>query len=100
MPDLPLRKVEARTIGRTFTAPDGKVFRPSIFLTVTCRSYGRVDKSGVPYDMDAYDYQNAARDSIHYPSASLRSSFCRRFRDISSRICWLQWIYMAPASAA
>lgn len=36
VPDLPTRKVEGRTIGRTFTAPDGKVFRPSIFLTVTC----------------------------------------------------------------
>ncbi len=67
MPDLPLRKVEARTIGRTFTAPNGKVFRPSIFLTVTCRSYGRVDKTGVPFDIDAYDYQTAARDAIHYP---------------------------------
>lgn len=67
VPDLPRRKVEARTIGRTFSAPNGKVFRPSIFLTVTCRSYGRVDKEGVPYDMDAYDYKNAARDSIHYP---------------------------------
>jgi hypothetical protein len=62
-------KVEARTIGRTFTAPNGKVFRPSIFLTVTCRSYGRVDKEGVPFDMDAYDYQGAARDSIHYAKA-------------------------------
>ena len=47
--------------------PNGKAFRPSIFLTVTCRSYGRVDKEGVPYDMDAYDYKTAARDSIHYP---------------------------------
>ena len=67
VPDLPLRKVEARTIGRTFSVPNGKAFRPSIFLTVTCRSYGRVDKEGVPYDMDAYDYKTAARDSIHYP---------------------------------
>ena len=67
VPDLPTRTVESRTIGRTFTAPNGKVFRPSIFLTVTCRSYGRVDKQGVPQDMDGYDYQRAARDAIHYP---------------------------------
>jgi len=67
VPDLPTRTVQARTIGRTFTAPNGKVFRPSIFLTVTCRSYGRVDKEGVPIDMDAYDYRSAARDAIHYP---------------------------------
>ena len=67
VPDLPTRTVEARTIGRTFTAANGRVFRPSIFLTVTCRSYGRVDKEGVPINMDAYDYRSAARDAIHYP---------------------------------
>ena len=28
-PDLPRRKVTARTVGKTYTAPDGKTFRPS-----------------------------------------------------------------------
>ena len=31
-----------RTVGKTYTAPDGKTFRPSMFITLTCPSYGRV----------------------------------------------------------
>ena len=42
-PDLPRRKVSPRTLGKTYTAPDGKTFRPSMFITLTCPSYGRVD---------------------------------------------------------
>jgi hypothetical protein len=34
-PDLPRRKVTARTVGKTYTAPDGKTFRPSLFVTLT-----------------------------------------------------------------
>src|SRR5450755_260386 len=30
-PDLPRRAVAPRTIGKTYTAPDGKTFRPSMF---------------------------------------------------------------------
>src|SRR6202012_1341803 len=41
-PDLPRRKVSPRTVGKVFTAPDGKTFRPSLFVTLTCPSYGRV----------------------------------------------------------
>ena len=37
-PDLPRRKVTSRTVGKTYTAPDGKTFRPSMFLTLTCPS--------------------------------------------------------------
>src|SRR5262249_7916190 len=40
--DLPRRKVAARTTGRVYTAPDGKTYRPSMFLTLTLDSYGRV----------------------------------------------------------
>ena len=43
-PPLPRRKVDPRTVGKTYTAPDGKTFRPSLFLTLTCPSYGRVDR--------------------------------------------------------
>ena len=32
-PDLPSRKVSPRTVGKTYTAPDGKTFRPSMFIT-------------------------------------------------------------------
>src|SRR5262249_32438023 len=35
-PDLPRRRIITRTVGRTYTSRDGKVFRPSMFLTVTC----------------------------------------------------------------
>src|SRR6185437_7554956 len=47
-PDLPRRKVNPRTLGKTYTAPDGKTFRTSMFITLTCPSYGRVDHTGVP----------------------------------------------------
>src|SRR5215831_16743682 len=39
---LPARKIAPRTTGRVYTAPDGKHYRPSMFLTLTCESYGRV----------------------------------------------------------
>ena len=59
-PDLPRRQVSPRTVGKTYTAPDGKTFRPSMFVTLTCPSYGRVDHHGVPVDPAAYDYDQAA----------------------------------------
>ena len=31
-PDLPRRKVSPRTVGKTYTAPDGKTFCPSLFV--------------------------------------------------------------------
>ena len=47
--DLPVRPVETRTVGRSFTARDGKVYRPSMFITLTLPSYGRVVRGeGVP----------------------------------------------------
>ena len=49
-PDLPRRKVSPRTVGKTYTAPDGKTFRPSLFVTLTCPSYGRVGEDGTPAD--------------------------------------------------
>nr|WP_236707263.1 MULTISPECIES: replication initiator [unclassified Frankia] len=66
-PDLPRLPVERRTVGRTFTAPDGTVWRPSMFLTLTCASYGRVHSDGTPVDPASYDYRQAARDAIHFP---------------------------------
>ena len=41
-PPLPKRTVDPRTVGKTYTTPDGKTFRPSLFITLTCPSYGRV----------------------------------------------------------
>ncbi len=52
-PDLPRVPPEDRTVGRTFTAPDGTVYRPSMFLTVTLPSYGPVTAAGVPRDPES-----------------------------------------------
>jgi hypothetical protein len=64
--DLPRVPVEDRTVGRVFTAPDGREYRPSMFLTLTLPSYGAV-RDGVPIDPDSYDYRRAALDSLHFP---------------------------------
>jgi hypothetical protein len=65
-PNLPRRRVAPRTIGKTYTSADGKTFRPSMFLTLTCDSYGKVTPDGTPADPAAYDYQRAARDALHF----------------------------------
>jgi hypothetical protein len=65
-PPLPKRNPDPRTIGKTYTAPDGKTFRPSMFITLTCPSYGRVTSDGAPVKADAYDYTRAARDALHF----------------------------------
>ena len=57
---LPRRAVSNRTVGKTYTTPDGKTFRPSLFVTLTCPSYGRVGEDGTPADPDTYDYRRAA----------------------------------------
>jgi integrase len=49
-PSLPRRKVTVRTTGQVYTAPDGKAYRPSMFLTLTCDSYGKVRDDGTPAD--------------------------------------------------
>jgi hypothetical protein len=75
---LPRRKIEGRTIGRTFTTPDGKTFRPSLFITLTCPSYGRVLDDGTPADPARYDYTAAARDALHF--AALFDRFIQNLR--------------------
>ena len=65
--DLPVRPMEARTVGRSFTAADGKVYRPSMFITLTLPSYGRIVRGqGVPVDPGGYDYRRAALDAMHF----------------------------------
>jgi len=75
---LPCRKIAARTIGKTYTTPDGKTFRPSMFLTLTCPSYGRVREDGTPADPASYDYRQAARDALHF--AALFDRFIQNLR--------------------
>ncbi|WP_242893931.1 replication initiator [Actinomadura litoris] len=66
-PDLPRRPVDSRTVGKVFRGRDGKTFRPSIFLTLTLDSYGRVrSDDGTPVNPGTYDYVRAARDALHF----------------------------------
>ena len=88
--ELPRLPVENRTVGRTFTARDGRTIRPSTLLTVTLGSHGKVHTGartrrgrlepcecgtlhgqrdpllGTPLDPKAYDYRAAALDAIHF----------------------------------
>lgn len=67
-PDLPTRPVERRTVGQVFTAPDGKTYRPSMFITLTLPSYGKViPGTGVPVDPSRYNYRRAALDALYFP---------------------------------
>jgi len=66
--DLPKVAVEDRTVGRVFVAPDGREYRPSMFLTLTLPSYGAVRPgSSVPVVPSSYDYRRAASDALHFP---------------------------------
>jgi hypothetical protein len=66
-PDLPRLPMEDRTIGRVYSAPSGKTYRPSMFVTLTLPSYGQVTSEGVPVDPASYDYRRAALDALHFP---------------------------------
>lgn len=68
-PDLPKVQPEHTTVGRTFTDPKtGVTFRPSMFVTLTLPSYGRViPGAGIPADPSRYDYRRAALDALFFP---------------------------------
>jgi hypothetical protein len=66
--ELPQVPMVNRTVGRTFTTPDGKEYRPSMFLTLTLPSYGLIRTgTGVPVDAETYDYRRAALDALQFP---------------------------------
>lgn len=65
-PDLPRVEMSATTVGKTLTSPSGRTYRPSMFLTLTLPSYGKVHDDGTPVDPDAYDYRRAALDAMHF----------------------------------
>jgi hypothetical protein len=66
--ELPQVPMANRTVGRTFTTPDGKEYRPSMFLTLTLPSYGPIRTgTGIPVDPQTYDYRRAALDALHFP---------------------------------
>lgn|GEM_PF-423728 len=90
VPDLPRQKVDPRTVGRVYTASDGRTYQPSMWLTLTLDSYGPVHGIrkasngrtipctcgrvhapddpliGTPADSDSYDYRRAAWDAVHF----------------------------------
>ncbi|WP_234012352.1 helitron helicase-like domain-containing protein [Nocardia cyriacigeorgica] len=78
-PDLPVKKVSKATIGREYA---GK-YRPSMFLTLTLPSYGRIGPDGAPVDPESYDYRQAARDIIHF--AALYDRFIQNYRRATGR---------------
>jgi len=66
--DLPKIPTENRTIGRPFETPEGKCYRPSMFVTLTLPSYGKVLPGvGAPERPGTYDYRRAALDALHFP---------------------------------
>ena len=79
-PDLPKRKIVPQTIGKAFTTPDGKSYRPSMFLTLTCDSYGKVNDDATPVDPSTYDYTRAARDALHF--SALTDRFIQNLRRV------------------
>ncbi|MBG0824608.1 replication initiation protein [Planomonospora sp. ID91781] len=81
-PDLPRRKKVNTTLGRTYTGRDGRRFRPSMFITLTLPSYGKIQTNrGVPVDPDSYDYVRAARDALHF--AKLVDRFVQNLRRVA-----------------
>ena len=77
---LPARTIAPRTTGRVYSAPDGKRYRPSMFLTLTCDSYGKVNDDGTPADAASYDYTRAALDAIYF--AALFDRFIQNLRRV------------------
>ncbi|MBE5458385.1 replication initiator [Mycobacteroides abscessus] len=73
--DLPTRQVRHTTVGQQYA---GK-YRPSMFLTLTCESYGPI-RAGAPVDPASYDYRRAARDAIHF--AALVDRFMQNLRRV------------------
>ncbi|MBB4933221.1 hypothetical protein F4561_004041 [Lipingzhangella halophila] len=81
-PDLPKRQMAKTTVGRTYEDPTtGKTFRPSLFVTLTCDTYGRVRSDGTPVDPSTYDYRRAARDALHF--SKLIDRFVQNLRRVA-----------------
>ncbi|MGJ7442204.1 replication initiator [Aquipuribacter sp. MA13-6] len=65
-PDLPRKASNGSTLGRTFIAQGDRVYRPSMFVTVTLPSYGPVHADGTPRRPGTYDYAAQARDNLAF----------------------------------
>lgn len=78
--NLPRRQQVPGTLGRVYEGREGRGFRPSMFVTLTLPSYGRV-LNGVPVDPETYDYQSAARDALHF--SKLVDRFVQNLRRVA-----------------
>jgi hypothetical protein len=87
----PRRPVAPRTIGKTYTAPGGKTFRPSMFITLTCDSYGKVGADGTPaLDLGALWAMLTSRDQGFYSRPARVSPYG-----------WHEWgMYISAAGVA
>ena len=65
-------------MGKTYTAPDGKTFRPSLFVTLTCPAMAGSVRTAAPADPGAYEYDRAARDALTF--AALFDRFIQNLR--------------------
>ncbi|MEO3862489.1 replication initiator [Acrocarpospora sp. B8E8] len=80
VPDLPRAPRSGGTVGRVYEGRGGKGYRPSMFLTLTLPSYGKVVE-GAPVDPDRYDYTAAARDALHF--SKLVDRFVQNLRRVA-----------------
>jgi len=85
VPGLPGRTMSPSTVGRVYPGPNGQLYRPSMFITLTCPSYGPVRDDGTPVDPDSYDYESAARDALHF--AALFDRFIQNLRRSPGSTC-------------
>ena len=77
-PDLPKRRSARAPWGRRTPRRTARRSAPSLFITLTCPSYGRVDHRGVPVDPARYAYDQAARDALTF--AALFDRFIQNLR--------------------
>lgn len=80
-PDLPRKASNGSTLGRAFIAKGNRVYRPSMFITVTLPSYGPVHSDGTPRRPSGYEYAAQARDNLHF--ARLLDRFFQNLRRVA-----------------
>lgn len=69
IPELPTVPMDQRTTGRGYVdEKTGRIYHPSMFITLTLPSYGKViPGTGTPVDPGRYDYRRAALDALLFP---------------------------------
>ena len=82
VPDLPTRPAASTTLGRIYEGRDGRTYRPSLFVTLTQPSFGRVRRdTATPVNPATYDYPGQARANLHF--AKLLDRFVQNLRRVA-----------------